>query len=527
MVMAVAAVTGACGAAVAPTAPAPPASAGSAMQQSPREPPATTAIALPPDGPVHPVVSPFDTAQLARSDKPGYAAGTARAVFTLQDERGESVWGVFDAQRRIVLGLSTPGSTTASRHILIDERTGMRIAELGSVSEKLATELVVDHGARQAVVEIADGSVIEPDPQLPNGVPATMTHLFAGPDGNDVWLMAIGGGHTYVGDWGRRDKTPALTYEIPSPNLASSFETRRIPDGIELAFDDFGSTAQSPCPILRLHRGGAPECVAQRARDLDGLHATAGEATLDVTDSYGQGSSQLAASWLVDGHAGSETFDLPCVSPRVAMVGASQRRAIVQCHRNQPDEHVIFAWVNGFMWSVVDPGMHSNAGRPPSDARVVSVGAFEELVHPMTTDWLDLDLHLALHGPPLEDLAVETGPKFAALEGEHGKQRAVEVDTLKRTLRDIGATPCAGELIATGYGTRFTTIFCGIPPKPGNFNLAIQWSKVIDLERERLYDMPGYAEAVFSDGTVLVSNRTHWAEETLPTGSHLAVYALD
>jgi len=72
-----------------------------------------------------------------------------------------------------------------------------------------------------------------------------------------------------------------------------------------------------------------------------------------------------------------------------------------------------------------------------------------------------------------------------------------------------------------------TVVTCEIRDRPGVYSFTWQWTKVFDLERGRIYDLPGYPEAVFADRTVILSNRTHSAAETFNRSGRLTVATLD
>jgi hypothetical protein len=307
-----------------------------------------------------------------------------------------------------------------------------------------------------------------------------------------------------------------LADEVPTPPADRGYSTRPLTDGLELGWEDMPNMTPPPCPTLRLHPHAAPECRQDRQRDLERTSAAVGTWELELDEA---GSRVVATD---RSSAASEEFALPCQTPFMLATPARAARAVFACHTSNPDQQLLVEWSPGHAHVFTNPGEHSNAGHGTDDPQVLSVGAFEELVHPVTEAWLDLGKGVALRGPTLEDLTIQTGRRFVAFSGTKDHARAVVVDADAATVRDAGAIGCPGELLANG-DARYTVVSCGLQPQPGLFDFVIQWTKVFDLDTARVYDMPGYVEAVLGDGTALVSNRTHYAEESLPTGSELAI----
>jgi len=68
---------------------------------------------------------------------------------------------------------------------------------------------------------------------------------------------------------------------------------------------------------------------------------------------------------------------------------------------------------------------------------------------------------------------------------------------------------------------------CGIADRPGKFDFARVWSKIIDTRQSKIYDLPGYPAALFADGTVILSNRARLTAETRGPTATLTVAKLE
>ncbi len=462
---------------------------------------------------------------LTRASDAPYATGKLRKVTTLVNTSGTSVSSAFDAARRLVIETTAPPPDRRNdKHQLIDATSGKKIADVDGYVDRLSdTELVATRGNRQVIVRVADGSTLDPQPRLPNGAAAESTLvLFVPPEhgtSDRVWLAATANGHQYIGPWRDRSPRPVLPFEIVKLPTDRGPITRVISDGLELGY--WQGTGDPSCPALKLHDTGKPECTTDDVDHMALSNALAGSWELDITD---DAHPHLDATDHATG--ARQTVDLPCMHPSLTAVWPTAPRALIACPVENPDKQMIYTWTPAGVHVLALPGNHSTVIREPGSERVVMATRFQDNVDPVGDTWLDIDRGVALRGPTLGDLELGSGERAVATEGKNGAMRAVAVEADTRTIHDIAPLPCSGRILSYAATPRFAVAICELVG-PDNDVVGEASTKLIDLDRKRAYDVPGHIEAMFADGTVVVSRTMRVQAETRVTSAEVALYAME
>jgi hypothetical protein len=474
-----------------------------------------------PQPPPPPIAAPFVPATLVASTAPVYAVGAVRVERTLSVGPGVAVRAEWENPRRLVV------EDGRHRFWLIDPSTDRAIAEIAEPDyfyRLSANELVVRHGARgaarEAVVDIATGAEIAPSPILPIADPIERLYVLHDQhERSDAFLLAIAGGRTFVGPWNDRALAPRLAYEIPS---SQGWTPYRRDDGLELSIYPL----DPKCRARWLRRDGAPGCLRLSRFDDRHDYAVTGAWELELVP-VDEDRAQLVARE----HGVEQRIDLPCGQPWFVHVALHHPQALVTCYplETAADPRLsVTAWTPGgvFAMRVTERKRDGLSGGLNEEARVVALSSLHSY-KAVTEQWLDLRAGTVLAGPPLHDLGGNDGTRVLATSGEGAARMAVIVDAEARTVHTAGALPCPGELDARAPVPDLTIVTCGIQDKSGLYRFTWRWSKVFDMRRGRVYDLPGYPEAMFADRTVILSNRTRYAAETMNRGGRLTVATLD
>ncbi|MEO8705965.1 MAG: hypothetical protein ABI867_38400 [Kofleriaceae bacterium] len=489
------------------------------IPSQPARPPTPARTPAPPSGPRTLELESFAAVELASSDLPGFAIGTVRTRRTLRAGPGLAVRAAFDVPRRIVIESHAGGSKRWQLVDPMEDRVIADVAEPDYFYRLSSTEMVVRHGARgegrEAVVDIRTGAELAPKPVLPIAAPIERVYiLHAQRELSDVFVMAVAGGRTFVGPWNDRAPSPVLPHEITT---MGGWDTYRRHEGLELA-NPMGKS----CQALWLHRARAPECLA---RDPFPNRQVAITGSWELAIERGSARSLFVATDTATGR--EERVDLPCPDASFAVSAPGRPRAVMTCYPERDasdDRFVIASWSPGTA-RVFRETQVSRAGMTGgADARLISIASMHHHL-PIGDRWLDLEAGVVLHGPPLQDVNTNNGS--FGIAGTGMARRAVVIDADRHTVRSIAALPCPGELHVESPAPELAVVTCGIRESPGTYRFAFRWAKVLDLRHDKIYDLPGYAEQVFADRTVIVSDRTQYAAELFIRSGRLRVVTLD
>ena len=452
------------------------------------------------------------TVELARSTARPFTAGRVRAGNRLALHPDVQLRDALDSPPRIVVG--TPAPTAADpralRWDLFDPVANRVVArDIGEPQQVIGpNELGVVAGDRAAVVDPLTGAATVPSPVLAIADPVTATRLAAADGAHDVFLIATTGKRTFVGPWNDRAKQPRLVDEIPTP---TGWVDRPLPDGIEL-----GYVEHDVCAVVRMHRAAPPECITDYLAG-DEVALTGG---WSVSVEGNEADRQLVAHEL----DGTRTDTISLAGCTQAMIDASSLDTpgvVVTC--NAKGNISYLAWRPGHASSL---GTGVGSQQRDRHIRIIKLGDSSSGGNLGGDSWIDLAAGVILHGP--EIASPWQAQDMLAFEGKRDQAHAVIVDPDAQTIRTIAATPCRGELSAFSTASpRFARVYCGTQDDPRYATLTLQWWKVIDLERARIYDMPGYPEVVFGDGTAVVSDRMQSAAESRTPAAHYTFVTLD
>lgn len=457
-----------------------------------------------PSAPIMLTAQPFTRVELATSNTP-FTKGKVRTIRTLRTV-GTIDDFYFDAPRRVAIG-------TATGWKLVDPMVDRVIADIPKPGERLsANELVVKRpGELESTVALDTGAITSPVPKLPIAAPLqSMYIIHAKEGGGDVFLMATAAGRTFVGLWNDRAAAPTLDHEIDTP---PGWAAHRRRDGLELWIP-----TGVKCKGLRLHRGRPPECM---------------------NPPYDESKTQITGTWEVDLHERSngrhqlvahdqatgreEILELSC--PYGSLSGSTMSpRVLVTCtpKAGASDRTIAATWTPGRAhvlrdWTGDSAGGHHHIGRVIAFAGMYESGEY----------LLDVEGGAILQCPTLKDLNTDTASRTVAVAGKGAATKVMVVDAAAKTVRLVAATPCAGEILVDEVTSRYTAFSCGIADRPGKFEFARVWSKIVDTDTSKIYDLPGYADAVFADGTVILSNRTRLTAETRGPNAKLTLGVLE
>ena len=401
-------------------------------------------------------------------------------------------WGSDDKSGRFIVGRMTKKGKRPSKWELREVATGKRIAKIPMPVGFVGRDKVKvwNANSQQALLDLKSGTVVSPKVELPNGGTVSGSVVIVGGEVSlQTWVLAKENKQFHIGHWFDFAKTVRLLQKV---SAFSRYESHVFPNSAAIR----PTTGEHECAVTWF-QGGTARCVRNKEARI------------------------LSDGWLVSTDESDDTLTMkhvPTGTREFAGMGceadvlaryAKSPRFLASCRGNEEKPDAWIWWAPGQVTSFPMPRRSSHYSPDVSQKRVYS---WARLVSEGSEDagdtWIDILKGAVYKGPTLTDLQVPYGQRFLALRGKKGEGMAVVVDLANEEIRDAKKLSCKDEtLFVQTTESRYVYVYCGIDKRNGLFDHKITDPQIFDLAANRHYRLPGPVEAIFSDGTVLISDR--------------------
>ncbi len=422
------------------------------------------------------------------SSAPPFVKGSVKPLRTLYDGDEAFLYGYEKDLSRMIMRIAPQGKTRATWTIF-DSDAGVSVAQTSKPIRTFSdTELLVRHNGDLAVVSYFDGSMLTVKPKLPKNKLAARWWFLGNDAVSQRWILAMTSKKEFfVGPWRERLLQPLLSHPL------SEFSSYRVHDNKDGSLE-LTPTPTGDCPIYLLN-GTEVECL-QEPQEATWRFRLAPDRETVIAEKAGRKLEQ----------------PFPCQLGPDFLVTLRGLSTLLLCTTARDLEQWLW-WGPGGVYGLTLPSKQTHHTISLTSTRLHSLGLFVGKKH--TDVWLDLQdgVHYRYEGGELEDLHQSTETRVLAARKKGMDQELVVLDLPSLTAFHALDAPCNGKLFASGTKS-YSILRCNREIKKGIWRFEVQWTKYVDVDKGRYYDLPGYLEMVVGPDTLLLSNRTVYAEES-------------